>query len=126
MIYKVSRHKRKGLGYVPSKDDKPYSGVDDMVIKYTPLKSHFAYGHPHDIQYTSELYYAKSHDKPKFKQNFEKYNQKVPKKIWVPKDKIVYVADVFDNKVETPVMVPGLWMLSTHDGKKAYVLKSGT
>src|ERR1051325_54420 len=126
MIYKVSRHKRKGLGYVPYKDDKPYFGVDNMVIKYTPLKSHFTYGHPHDIKYTSESYYAKSYDKTKFKQNFEKYNQKVPKKIWVPKDKIVYVADVFDNKVETPVMIPGIWMLSTHDGKKAYVLKSGT
>ena len=48
------------------------------------------------------------------------------KKIWVPKDKIVYVADVFDNKVETPVLVPGLWMLSTHDTKKSYVPKFGT
>ena len=49
MIYKVSRNRRKGLGYVPPKDEKPYSEVDDMVIKYTPLKSHFTYGHPHDI-----------------------------------------------------------------------------
>ena len=66
-----------------------------------------------------------SYDKPKFNQNSGNSNQQGPKKIWVPKDKIIYVADVFNNKVETPVLVPGLWMLSTHGGKKAYVPKPG-
>ena len=51
---------------MPSQNEKPYSEVDDMVIKYTPLKSHFTYGHPHDIKYTSESYYGKSYVKPKF------------------------------------------------------------
>ena len=94
----------------------------DLVIKRTPLDSHFIYGHTHDLKYTSNDYSAK----PKFKQNFGKTNKQGPKKIWVPKEKIIYVADIFSSKAKTPVMVHGLWMLSTHDGKKAYVPKSGT
>ena len=43
--------------------------------------------------------------------------------IWVPKDKIIYVADIFNSKVGTPFLTTGLWMLSTHYGKKAYVPK---
>ena len=44
----------------------------------------------------------------------------------VSKDKIIYVADIFSSKAKTPVMVPRLWVLSTHDGKKEYVPKPGT
>ena len=94
----------------------------DLVIKFTPLKSHFTYGHTHDLKYTSNDYSAK----PKFKQDFGKTNKPGPKKIWVPKDKIIYVADIFSSKAKTPIMVPGHWLLATHDGKKAYVPKPGT
>ena len=80
------------------------------------------YRHTHDKKYTSNSFSTK----PKFKQNFGNYNKEGPKKIWVPKDETVYVADVFNNKVETPILVPGLWMLSTHDWKKAYVPKFGS
>ena len=61
--------------------------------------------------------------KPKLKQNFGNSSKQGPKNVSVPKDKIVYVADVFNSKIETPIFVPGLWMLTTHDGKKAYVPK---
>ena len=44
--------------------------------------------------------------KPKYNQNFGKTNKPGPKKIWVPKDKIIYVADIFSSKAKTPVMVP--------------------
>ena len=67
MIYGVSRNSRRSLGYVSPRNEKPYLEVDDMVNKYTPLKSHFTYGYPHDIKYTSESYYAKSYVKPQFK-----------------------------------------------------------
>ena len=86
----------------------------DLVIKPTPPNSHFIYGHTHDIKYTSSDYSVK----PKFNQNFGKTNKSGPKKIWVPKDKIINVADIFRSKAKTPVMVPGLWLLTTHDGKK--------
>ena len=45
---------------------------------------------------------------------------------WVPKDKIIHVEDIFSSKAKTPIMVHGLWLLTTHDGKKAYVPKPGT
>ena len=85
----------QGKVYTPKK-------VMDLVIKRTPLKSHFTYGHTHDLKYTSNDYSAK----PKFKQNFGKTNKQGPKKIWVHKDKIIYIADIFSSKAKTPVMVP--------------------
>ena len=128
MIYGVSGNNRRGIGYETPYGKESYhsKSVDDMIIKVTPLYSKFEYGHTHDIKYTSTYYPTKFYDKPKFNQNFRTYNNKGPKKIWVPKDKIVYVADVLNNKVETPVLVPGLWMLMTHDGKKFYVPKPRT
>ena len=120
MIYGVSRNGRKGIGY-QGKVPTP-KNVMDLTIKHTPLNSHFVYGHTHDIKYTS----SKHSVKPKFNQSFGKTNKSGPKKIWVPKDKIIHVADIFSSKSETPVMVPGLWLLTTHDGKKAYVPKPGT
>jgi len=47
--------------------------------------------------------------------------EKGPKKIWVPKSKIIPVVDVLDSKKETPVMVSGQWLLTTHDRGKVYV-----
>ena len=120
MIYGVSRNGRKGIGY-QGKVPTP-KNVMDLTIKHTPLNSHFVYGHTHDIKYTS----SKHSVKPKFNQSFGKTNKSGPKKIWVPKDKIIHVADIFSSKSETPVMVPGLWLLTTHDRKKAYVPKPGT
>ena len=120
MIYGVSRNGRKGIGY-QGKVPTPKNAMD-LVIKRTSLDSHFIYGHTHDIKYTSSNYSVK----PKFNQSFGKTNKSGPKKIWVPKDKIIHVADIFSSKTETPVMVPGLWLLMTHDGKKAYVPKPGT
>ena len=124
MIYGVSRNDRKGIGYVKPRGEETSQPkkVDDIVIKHTPLYSHFTYGHAHDIKYTSSDYSIK----PKFNQNFGKTNKSGPKKMWVPKDKIIHVVDIFSSKAKTPIMVLGLWLLATHDGKKAYVPKPGT
>ena len=121
MIYGVSRNGRIGIGY-KGKVSQPKK-VKDLVIKRTPLYSHFTTGHTHNIKYTSHS--GNSYANPKFKQNFKYSNPRGPKKIWVPKDKIIYVADIFNSKVDTPVLTPGLWMLSTHGGKKAYVPRPG-
>ena len=56
--------------------------------------------------------------KPKFNQSFGKANKSGPNKIWVPKDKIIHVADIFSSKAETPVMVPGLWLLRHMTGRR--------
>lgn len=129
MIYGVSRNNRRGIDYEPPSGkgpDHPKS-VDEMTINYASLYSKFKYGHSHDIKYTRtnqntnvciKLVY-----KPKFTQNFRKTNLRGPKKIWVPKDKIIYVVDALSSKVDTPILRSGQWMLTTHNGKKVYVPK---
>lgn len=101
-----------------------------IIINYPPLYSNFKYSHSHDIKYTSTTHntnaYVKPVYKPKFSQNFRKTNLRGPKQIWVPKDKIVYVADILSNKVETPRIAYGKWMMSSLKGKKVYVPKFGT
>lgn len=47
-------------------------------------------------------------------------------KMRVPKDNIIYVGYILSSSVKTPVMVPALWVLMTHDGKKAYVPRPET
>lgn len=89
----------------------------ETMIKPKDLYSHFTYGHTHNIY---------SAHKPWVHKTFGRTNHKGPKKMWVPKNKIIYVADILSMQVETPIMVPGLWVHSTHDGKKAYVPRART
>ena len=112
MIYGVSQNNKKGIGY-DSKEDKTSTS--------NQLKSPFSYHYTH----TQEQQFNNAR-KPKVLRSSGKTNHKGPKRFWVPKDKIVYVADILCSRVKTPVMVPGLWMLATHDGKKVYVPKPGT
>ena len=48
-------------------------------------------------------------------------NTKRPKKIWVPKKRIFPVTNILDSRKQTPVMVPGQWLLVTHDDRKVNV-----
>src|SRR3954464_11715185 len=155
MIYVVSVNNRVGIGYEGETPYKLES-VDDMKISYKPLYNQFKYGHSHDIRHTSHaksfhITHTKKHVtqprryhethvknyhavpptaynvKPKFNQNLRKSNKKGPKKMWVPKDKIIPIADILGCKKDKAqhVMVPGLWMLTTHDRKKVYVPRPG-
>lgn len=63
--------------------------------------------------------------KPKVVKNYGKTNKRGPIKL-VPKDKNIYVVYILSILVETPVMVSGQWMLTTHNMHKAYVLIFGT
>jgi len=49
-----------------------------------------------------------------------KTNPKGPIKIWVPKSEILDDADFLKNKGKIEVMVPGQWLLTTHDKRKFY------
>src|SRR3954462_15217891 len=155
MISAVSGNKRFGIGYEGETPYK-LEPVDDMKITYKPLYDQFKYGHSHDIRLTSHAksfhithtkkhvtqnrkyhvaqpkeYHAVPpvvyHAKPKFNQNLRKTNKKGPKKMWVPKEKIISIADILGCKKDKAqhVMVPGLWMLTTHDRKKVYVPRPG-
>ena len=48
-----------------------------------------------------------------------KANMKGPSK-WVPKDKLIYFADVLGNSTETHIRISSQWRLTTHRGRKAY------
>lgn len=106
----IDRRKIAPMIYVPPNNFMFKYKPKEMVIKKTLY--HLTYGHTYDIYLLQ---------KPWVDKTFEKTNHKGPKKIWVLKNKIIHVVDILNNKVKTPVMVPGLWMLSTHGGKKAYV-----
>src|SRR4051812_21977697 len=155
MIYGVSGNKRFGFGYEGDTSHK-FKPVDDLKITYKPLYDQFKYVHAHDIRLTSHAqsfnivntkkhvthpkkyhadktkeYHAvppvKYYAKPKFNQNLRRTNKKGPKKLWVPKEKIISVADILGCKEDKKqhVMVPGLWVLATHDGKKVYIPRLG-
>src|SRR3954469_20335699 len=145
MIYVVFGNKRVGIGYEGETPYKP-EPVDDMKITYNQLYDHFKYGHSHDIRLTSHAksfhvphtkkhvtqnrkYHVAQpkeyhdvppvfyHAKPKFDQNLRKTNKKGPKKMWVPKEKIIFVAFILGSKEDKSkhVMVPRLWVLAAHD-----------
>src|SRR4051812_33161089 len=139
MIYVVSGNNRVGIGYegeIPYK----LESVDDMKISYKPLYNQFKFGYSHDIRHTSHVQsfhitHTKKHvtqpkkyhgtqnrnyhvvppisynAKPKFNQNLRRTNKKGPKKMWVPKEKIIPIADTLGCKEDKAqhVMVPGLW-----------------
>jgi len=48
-------------------------------------------------------------------------NTKGPKKIWLPKKKIIHVADALDNRKQTTILVPKQWLLTSHDKRNVYV-----
>ncbi|RDX97787.1 hypothetical protein CR513_19407, partial [Mucuna pruriens] len=48
-------------------------------------------------------------------------NKKRPKRILVPKNMIVPIANWFDSRKETPIMVPKQWLLMSHDKRKVHV-----
>jgi len=47
-------------------------------------------------------------------------NPRGPTKIWVPKTDIVDVTGVSKSKQKAEVLVPGQWLLATHDGRKVF------
>lgn len=135
MIYDISRNGTREIGY--DSDEESNSEKDD---KLKTLHSHFVpsgkqngvvpkgktFSKPkakvkaHSCFNYAYMYKYPAHEL-KFVKNSGKTNQKGPRKLWVPKDKIIYVADILSSAVETSIMVPGIWMLATDDGKKAYV-----
>lgn len=76
------------------------------------IHSHSIYGHSHYLYFTHKSWVDKT---------YRKTNLIGPKKMLVPKDKIIYVVDTLSSKYETPFMVTGKWMLFTHKGNKAYI-----
>src|ERR1044072_5277875 len=142
LIYGVSRNNKKGLGYSgPLKENKdpskkPKSLYDQFVPSGTEVRtSDSDQAESSKSQKRNKSSKAKPHAQvplkypktraPQVPRTSGKTNPKGLRR-WIPKNQIVYIADILDNASETPVMVPGQWLFATHDGRKAYVPKSGT
>lgn len=128
-IYKVNRNYRYGMGYkLPSEEHpkRPIS-VDDMIIKYTPLYSHFVYGHDHDLKYTSSVdKYVKLTSQPAFRKNVRRTNKSGPRKIWVPKKKFVDNAGVNSNKEKLPSPEKVIWRMPSERKEEVNMQKGIT
>src|ERR1044072_758035 len=144
LIFGVSNNNRKGLGYSESYENhknlikKPKSLYEQFVPSGThvrssePVQSGGSQRRPQKKNKSSR---AKSYAQiplkysaaqaPKVPRTSGKTNKRGPRK-WVPKDKIIYLADILNSSIKAPVMVHGQWMLTTHDGRKAYVPRAGT
>lgn len=99
MIYGVSGNRKRDNGYVKAKNSIFKPRHKETMIKPRDLNSHFTYGHTHNVYFAHKSWVGKTS---------RRTNQKGPKKLWVPKNKMVYVADILSSQVETSVMVPGL------------------
>src|ERR1044072_106045 len=142
LIYGVSRNNKKGLGYsgpqkenednnkkpkplfdhfVPSGTEVRTSDSDQAEISNSQKRNKSSKAKPHA---QVPLKYSKTRAS-QVSRTSGKANPKGPRR-WVPKNQIIYLADILDSAYETPVMVPGQWLFATHDGRKAYVPKSGT
>src|ERR1044072_6141134 len=144
LIYGVSRNNKKGLGY-----SEPYGKHNTLNTKPKSLYEHFvpsgtkvrspepihSKGNQRQPQKKNKSLRAKPHAQisldysesraPRVYRSSGKTNKKGTRK-WVPKDRIIYLAHILNSSIETPVMVSGQWMLATHDGRKAYVPRTGT
>ena len=106
-----------GIGYKePVNTDKPSSSGISLIIK--PVTKISSSGQTVNQKHMSCTYCKKNGhqknmcfvcNKKKGKLPFVT-NKKGPKKVWVPKDKIIFVADVLNSKVKTQIMVPGQWL----------------
>ena len=94
MIYGVSHNRKRGIGYVCDNENQNSFEENQPISPFTYL---YPCAHTQKFNVAQKL---------KFIRNFGKTNSKGPKKLRVPKDKIVYVADTLCSGVKTPVMVP--------------------
>jgi len=49
-----------------------------------------------------------------------KTNRKGPKTVWIPKNKIIHLLDILNKRKDIPIMVPGQWLLMSHDRRKIF------
>jgi len=55
--------------------------------------------------------------------SWRKTNMNRPKTVWVPKEKIIPLADILHPNKKTQILELGKLMLTIHKGKKVYILR---
>ena len=104
-----------GIGYCNSEEDEAPK-ISKLINKTKERKKcSLCKKNGHNI---TQCWYNKKR-KPKA-------NQSGPKKIWVPKNLIIPLADVLNRTKQTPKLVLGQWMLAAHDRKKVLVPRPKT
>ena len=150
MIYGVGKHDKEGLGYeegCTSSDDplKVLQKSCSSSISQTVLSNHFVPAvstmnltEPIDqklkgivisepdnsdvlISSVSNTSGSRAKAKGLNRRKPVKTNQKGPICLWVPKSQIVFAADIPKGTEGKPIVVPGQWLLTTYDRRKAYV-----
>ncbi|RDX91276.1 hypothetical protein CR513_26771, partial [Mucuna pruriens] len=95
-------------------EENSFETFSNLLLGYKDLKKKFSKLSKEHLSYDCK-------DSPKGPSKPTKTNKKGPNRICVPKKMIILIADLLDNRKETPVMVPTQWLLMSHDRKKVYV-----
>jgi len=99
--YVASDHVNKILRSLPAKSESMIKGSEPKVWKKTKQEN------------------FRQRTQKKFKTPWT--NPRGPTKIWVPKKDIVDAAGVSKRSQTAEVLVPGQWLLATHDGRHVFV-----
>ena len=115
-ILKRSEPNKQVLKKTESETQKP---------RFQRKEAVFAKSHSKTIDFEPGVWKKTKQDnfRKKTQRNFKtpRTNPRGPMKIWVTKSDIVDVAGVSKRKRKTEVLVPGQWLLATHDERKVYV-----
>src|ERR1044072_974698 len=141
LIYGVSRSLKNGLGYSEScktLNTKPIALYEHFVPSGTHVRSSepgSSKGGKRRPQNKDKSLRNKPHaqielDYSKVKahrtlRSSGKTNKKGPRK-WVPKNKIIYFADIINSSIRTSSMTSDQWRLVTQKGRRAYIPRTGT
>ncbi|RDX75496.1 hypothetical protein CR513_44605, partial [Mucuna pruriens] len=111
-LKKILKHKRH-----------PYDKSSNDYDKKKDLKKDKSISHCLNYKKFGHLFYDyKAHPKELSKPS--RTNKKGPKRSWVSKNMIVPVSYLLHNRKKTSIMVPGQWLLTSHDKRKVYVARS--
>jgi len=134
---------RKKLGKMPIESNE--TNVDDIITENIALRKVLSHSNTNE-KFLDMLIKSsrKSHDKKgigcdqnntlssssivhpisagTFKNtSWRKTNMKGPKTMWVPKEKIISLANILHPNKKTQILELGKWMFTIHKGKKVYI-----
>ncbi|WJX45885.1 hypothetical protein P8452_32733 [Trifolium repens] len=113
--------KSQALNTSEPKASKPQTYVKtNKILVYSKAKSK-SYSEPKTFSKSSNNFRTTDRPHKQKQPRVARTNHKGPIKIWVPKSEIVYASDLRTKKARAPFLVPGQWLLTSHDRRQAYV-----
>ncbi|WJX67641.1 25S rRNA (cytosine(2870)-C(5))-methyltransferase [Trifolium repens] len=103
------------------KASKPQTNVKtNKILVYSKAKSK-SYSEPKKFSKSSNNFRTTDRPQKQKQPRVARTNHKGPIIIWVPKSEIVYASGLRTKKTRAAFLVPGQWLLASHDRKQAYV-----